>query len=101
MNKKVLTICLTVLLVCSVAWIVGCEKKADHSGHDHSEGDHPAVKTCCGEDPSKCCGAEAAAEAEDVGKACPVDCTKPCCAAKDGEATACPADCTKPCCAKT
>ena len=70
--KKVLTICLTVLLVCSVVWISGCEKKVDHSGHDHSESDHPAGKTCCGEDPSKCCGADKAVEAIGEQTLCPV-----------------------------
>ena len=28
MNNKVLTICLSVLVMCTVIWITGCEKKA-------------------------------------------------------------------------
>lgn len=97
---KRLTICLSVLLVCTFVLIAGCEKKTEPVSVQEvkacpADCSKPCcaaegVKTCCGDDPSKCCASKEGA------KACPADCTKPCCA-KD--AKACPAGCTKPCCA--
>lgn len=55
MNKKTVTILISILAICMIAWITGCEKKAD------------------------------AVAPEEV-KACPADCSKPCCAAKTAAA---------------
>ena len=86
MNKKTLTICLSVLVACTVVWIAGCEKEVDTP--------QDAAKMCPAGCTKPCCpvGAEP--------KTCPLDCTKPCCATKDAtEVKACPVGCTKPCCA--
>jgi YHS domain-containing protein len=68
MSKKLLTISLSILVLGTVIYLAGCEKKADASDTEQA-----------------------------VAKTCPPDCTKPCCAAAD-EAKICPPDCTKACC---
>ncbi len=88
---------LSVLLLCTVAFVAGCKEKAVAAC--------PAgcTKPCCAkEGEAKACPAEGTKPCcakEGEAKACPVDCDKPCCA-KEGEAKACPEGCTKPCCAK-
>ena len=92
MNKKTLTICLSVLVACTVVWIAGCEKKVDTP--------QDAAKMCPAGCTKPCCPVEAEP------KTCPMDCTKPCCAVKtatdaveEAAKTCCDADPTK-CCGK-
>ena len=102
MNKKLLTtIGLSVLVLCAMVYVAGCEKKTD-----------TGTKACAADCTKPCCAAGAEAKvcapgctkpccAKDTAKACAPGCTKPCCA-KDAAATdakKCPAGCTKPCCA--
>ena len=88
---------LSVVVLCAVVYLAGCEKKADTGVSKTCVAG--CTKPCCTKaDDTKACSVEATVCSA---QACPADCTKPCCAAKDGEAKTCPPDCTKPCCAAT
>lgn len=72
--RKVLLLTLILSIASFGLTLTGCEKS------DHPTGEHPAAekavedagaaaeeaKTCCGDDPSKCCGSKAAEEAKEA-----------------------------------
>ena len=74
-----------VVVAVTVLMVYGCEKK-DGESTSYEQ----TTKACPADCTKPCC----AAKSSDEVKACPPDCTKPCCAAPK----ACPADCNKPCC---
>lgn len=91
MIKRLLTLSLSIFVLCTLIVMTGCEDKAVATTDDSGE---KTAKACSSECTKSCC-ADKDAEA----KKCSADCTKPCCAKEDGEAKKFPADCTKPCCA--
>ena len=80
MNKILLTISLSILVLGAVIYLTGCEKKADAG----------VSKTCAADCTKACCADKTVDEA----KTCPPDCTKACCADKSvsvvSEQTVCP-----------
>jgi YHS domain-containing protein len=115
MTTRLLKISVSVLILGAVIYSTGCEKKADASVQE------PTAKACPADCTKPCCIAEtvwtcsmhpqikeekagkcdicemdlvALAPDSDAEKACPADCTKPCCADKSVEAvseqTLCP-----------
>ena len=106
MKTRLLTISVSVLILGALIYLAGCEKKADAPVQE------PTAKACPADCSKPCCLAETVwtcsmhpeikeekagkcsvcamdlvpvVSDADVAKACPADCTKPCCAEKAAE----------------